>query len=176
MKQLKHRYCRCRLPVVTFVYYEFSTLSCATKLGSVRLCCLMSSDVGCMSMVQYSFTSTETRRLVRTDSPGRPPRLSHSSWTRGGRHWCRMKKNGFIIIPETWTFSSTSISLHKQIKVCGTSAVPAAEWAGSCFFVDKRKTTLLKGLLHHLCHTLAVIGTKERRPNWRHFPQSVSYT
>ena len=27
-------------------------------------------------MVQYSFTSTETRRLVRTDSPGRPPRLS----------------------------------------------------------------------------------------------------
>ena len=27
----------------------------------------------CRSMVQYSFTSTETRRLVRTDSPGRPP-------------------------------------------------------------------------------------------------------
>ena len=25
--------------------------------------------------------STETRRLVRTDSSGRPPRLSHSSWT-----------------------------------------------------------------------------------------------
>ena len=35
----------------------------------------------CWSMVQYSFTSTETRRLVRTDNPGRPPRLSHSSWT-----------------------------------------------------------------------------------------------
>ena len=35
----------------------------------------------CRSMVQYSFTSTETKRLVRTDSPGRPPRLSHSSWT-----------------------------------------------------------------------------------------------
>ena len=33
----------------------------------------------CRSMVQYCFTSTETRRLVRTDSPGRPPRLSHSS-------------------------------------------------------------------------------------------------
>ena len=27
--------------------------------------------------------STETRRLVRTDSPGSPPRLSHSSWTAG---------------------------------------------------------------------------------------------
>ena len=36
----------------------------------------------CRSMVQYSFTaSTETRRLVRTDSPGRPPRLWRSSWT-----------------------------------------------------------------------------------------------
>ena len=35
----------------------------------------------CRSMIQYSFTSTETRRLVRTNSPGRPPRLSHSSWT-----------------------------------------------------------------------------------------------
>ena len=35
----------------------------------------------CQSMVQYSFTSTETRKLVRTDSPGRPPRLSHSSWS-----------------------------------------------------------------------------------------------
>ena len=35
----------------------------------------------CRNMVQYSFTSTETIRLVRTDSPGRPPRLSNSSWT-----------------------------------------------------------------------------------------------
>ena len=54
--------------------------------------CLMSLVVGshmiwgtswdqCVSMVQYSFTSTETIRLIRTDSPGRPPRLSHSSWT-----------------------------------------------------------------------------------------------
>ena len=35
----------------------------------------------CWSMVQYSLTSTETIRLASTDSPGRPPRLSHSSWT-----------------------------------------------------------------------------------------------
>ena len=35
----------------------------------------------CVSMVQYCFTSTETIRFVRTESPGRPPRLSHSSWT-----------------------------------------------------------------------------------------------
>ena len=34
-----------------------------------------------VSMVQHCFTSTETVRLIRTESPGRPPRLSHSSWT-----------------------------------------------------------------------------------------------
>ena len=35
----------------------------------------------CVSMVQCCFTSTETIRLVRTGSPGRPPRLSHLFWT-----------------------------------------------------------------------------------------------
>ena len=35
----------------------------------------------CVCMVQCCFTSTETIRLIRTGSPGRPPRLSHSSWT-----------------------------------------------------------------------------------------------
>ena len=33
----------------------------------------------CLSTVQCCFTSTETVRLIRTGSPGRPPRLSHSS-------------------------------------------------------------------------------------------------
>ena len=33
----------------------------------------------CVCTVQCCFTSTETVRLVRTESPGRPPRLSHSS-------------------------------------------------------------------------------------------------
>ena len=33
----------------------------------------------CLGMVQCCFTSTETVRLFRTESPGRPPRLSHSS-------------------------------------------------------------------------------------------------
>ena len=50
----------------------------------------MSSDVDdilgtncdqCRSMVQCCFTSTETVRLIRRESAGRPPRLSHSSWT-----------------------------------------------------------------------------------------------
>ena len=37
----------------------------------------------CLSMVQCCFTS----RLIRTESPGRPPRLSHSSWTLEGLHF-----------------------------------------------------------------------------------------
>ena len=42
----------------------------------------------CVCMVQCCFTSTETIRLIRTGSPGRPPRLSHSSRTlrRLGEH------------------------------------------------------------------------------------------
>ena len=35
----------------------------------------------CLNMVQCCFTSTETVRLIRPECPGRPPRLSHSSWT-----------------------------------------------------------------------------------------------
>ena len=37
----------------------------------------------CRSMIQCCFTSTETVRLIRTGSPGRPPRLSHRSSTLG---------------------------------------------------------------------------------------------
>ena len=37
MKQLKHRYCRRRPPLVTFASYDFSTLSCATKLVNMVL-------------------------------------------------------------------------------------------------------------------------------------------
>ena len=33
----------------------------------------------CVSMVQCCFSSIETIRLIRWESPGRPPRLSHSS-------------------------------------------------------------------------------------------------
>ena len=35
----------------------------------------------CRSTVQCCFTSTETVRHIRTESPGRPPPLSRSSWT-----------------------------------------------------------------------------------------------
>ena len=32
----------------------------------------------CRSMVQCCYTSTETVRLIKMESPGQPPRLSHS--------------------------------------------------------------------------------------------------
>ena len=40
----------------------------------------------CQSMVQYSFMSMETRRLVKTDSPGRPPN-SHTAPELCIRRW-----------------------------------------------------------------------------------------
>ena len=39
----------------------------------------------CLSMVQCCFTSTETVRLIRTGSPGRPPRLSLTQLLNSGR-------------------------------------------------------------------------------------------
>ena len=50
----------------------------------------MSADISwdqCVSTVQCCFTSTETIKLVRSDNPGRPPRLSHSSWTMAELVW-----------------------------------------------------------------------------------------
>ena len=50
--QLKHRYCSCRPKVVTFVYYEFSTLSCATKLEKVpHFCTKYSRDWKCSPVI-----------------------------------------------------------------------------------------------------------------------------
>ena len=58
-------------------------------------------------MVQCCFTSTETIRLIRTGSPGRPPQLfSHSSYTlksiwEGGGRW-------------SWCFSNRPLTLRCQ--------------------------------------------------------------
>ena len=39
-------------------------------------------------LIQCCFASTETMRLIRDGSPGRPPRLSHSSWTLSQQFTC----------------------------------------------------------------------------------------
>ena len=70
----------------SYLLISVSFISCNSSSGDA-LCPQMLVDIlgtrwdQCVSMVQYSFTSTETIRLIRTDSPGWPPRLSHSSWT-----------------------------------------------------------------------------------------------
>ena len=51
---------------------EFNVLGCRVDM-------LGTNCDQCVCTVQCRFTSTETIRLVRTGSPGRPPRLSHSS-------------------------------------------------------------------------------------------------
>ena len=53
---------------------EFNVLGCRVDL-------LGTNCEQCVCMVQCCFTSTETIRFIRTGSPGRPPRLSRSSWT-----------------------------------------------------------------------------------------------
>ena len=59
------------------------------RYRSVTYYYFMPSDVGShiLSTVHCCFTATETVRLIRTESPGRPPRPLHSSWplTRGRR-------------------------------------------------------------------------------------------
>ena len=64
----------------------------------------------CWSTVQCCFTSTETVRLVRTESPGRPPRLSHSSWTL---KW-KFVENG-ISFSRPWKSVKTEWGLWKFV-------------------------------------------------------------
>ena len=48
----KHKYCRCRPLIVTLVYYEFSTLICATKLERVpHFCTKYSRDWKCSPVI-----------------------------------------------------------------------------------------------------------------------------
>ena len=52
MKELKNRYCHCWPLVVTFVYYEFGTLSSATKLDKVpHFCTKYSRDWKCSPVI-----------------------------------------------------------------------------------------------------------------------------
>ena len=81
----------------------------------------------CRSMVQYCFTSTETRRLVRTSSPGRPPRLSHSSWTMsksGKEQWfytqgqsqTREENTGYVYPRANWKSGSEKRVIYPKTK------------------------------------------------------------
>ena len=66
-----------RLVQILTYWWWWSRVSCSRMSVDI----LGTNCDQCRSTVQCCFTSTETVRLIRTGSPGRPPRLSHSSWT-----------------------------------------------------------------------------------------------
>ncbi len=105
-------------------------------------------------MVQYSFTSTETRKLyVRTDSPGWPPRLSHSSWTMS--YWLSIlshEKSKFIPpspAPHTWVHISTFLSSWRKLQL--TSMNPL--WVFSRFSRSKHNEFWSR---HHCINSVTV--------------------
>ena len=98
-------------PSLTDMLYGFS--------GRWMKCCLVSSDVNWHIRDKLwpvpkhrgssVFTSTKTRRFVRTDSPGRPPRLSHSSWT--------MPFCGLPMMMMSWCLMSSDVIWHIRDKL-----------------------------------------------------------
>ena len=114
----------------------------------------------CRSMFQCSFTSTETRRLVRTDSPGRPPRLSHSSWTMyrsvfytaarhrpvAGRQRRTGEKgwgNSGPVTPASLHSSPATVTITKMLQVIAFSC----RFWRKCNFACKRPKSKMKMLI-----------------------------
>ena len=65
------------------------------------ICQLTSEDIKhhfiiIITNAEYSFTSTETRRLGRTDSPGRPPRLSLTQLLNYEREYQKQSRELYI--------------------------------------------------------------------------------
>ena len=111
----------------------------------------------CRSMVQYIFTSTETRRLVRTDSPGRPPRLTHSSWTAvcglrevelGSHSWmdCHVSLAAELFRPPLSCFSDSEVFVQDFVPhSCQSSgAVWKSRWPSWAFRPNDSSLTVLK--------------------------------
>ena len=86
----------------------------------------------CLSTVQCCFTSTETVRLVRTESPRRPPQLSHSSWTLNswGHHNCNLTgmRNFPVTLRRTQEWHSRGEQCHKIVQVFDLFGFPAGEY------------------------------------------------
>ena len=101
-------------------------------------------------MVQCCFTSTETVRLIRTGSPGRPPRLSHSSrkvWEEGGRVYTYR----YTVTTRVRESIYLSLHCHHQIDSCIKMGSDASHFNVSLIVRDKvtrrcrsQTTTFLK--------------------------------
>ena len=86
----------------------------------------------CRSMVQCCFTSTETVRHIRTESPGRPPRLSHSSWALPYVWWwCRASCPRISVD----VLGANCDQCRSMVQCCFTSTEtvkPVLNWANVC--------------------------------------------
>ena len=89
----------------------------------------------CWNMVRYSFTSTETRKLVRKDSPGRPPRLSLTQllnyvMQRTDHSLSLLNVNGHPRTLSSTSSSSCRLPLSHLHRLCreDDSAVPTHSW------------------------------------------------
>ena len=125
-------------------------------------------------MVQYSFTSTETRRLVRTDSPGWPPRLSHSSWTMRLEQQQKQLKYSCTmscpcppahVQPILFTLCSSSVCGFHALCVCVCASVRECMHASmcACMCLQCSLTIWLRAEVHHWSCT----QTRWCRPPWR---------
>ena len=99
----------------------------------------------CWNTVQYNFMSTETRRLVRMDSPGRPPWLSHSSWTMS-YVWCYLS---FIV--------AQSSLLNFRTLCCSQYSTrgPPEEWWPMTISDLEQFQDFIKLMFHPCVHTSA---------------------
>ena len=70
-----------KVPIVLRVYVVSKILLFEVYIPSKFQFTLCQSSECAGWLVECCFTSTETIRIIRDGSPGRPPRLSHSSWT-----------------------------------------------------------------------------------------------
>ena len=98
-------------------------------------CPRMSVDISktnrdqCYSMVHCCFTSTETIKLIRTGRPGRPPRLSLSSWTqvviwgakRGEKYWWQNPLNSHLELVSQCCFHFPP-QFHSQVSSSAVSS------------------------------------------------------
>ena len=100
-------------------------------------CPRMSADIlgtnceQCVSMVQCCFTSTETRKLIRTESPGRLPRLSHSSWTQSSTLLWSVYLNKVR--------SNKNVDQKAKTKVSLTTDVENAPVLTNCYYCIKKR-------------------------------------
>ena len=90
------------------------------------------------------------RRLVRTDSPGRPPRLSHSSWTMPA---CSVTQATYIFNVSgnvTLTVSVNDLGFWRSFSRCSTAAAAVIQPYRSViiFRIVSVQPSVFWGLLH----------------------------